>query len=136
MLRLTAALMLACFLSACGDVMRDQRVVGRYYLVAIDDSDNTRVCFRPDNAFCAGERLPDAAVFAAGGDERYVVVARHPYEVPGPLDRSVTEYYYIIREPNDRMPGETVGPLDEAEFRTETERLSLPDFSITIDRLR
>ncbi|MBP6689092.1 MAG: hypothetical protein KA153_03795 [Hyphomonadaceae bacterium] len=98
--------------------MRDQRIVGRYYLMAIDLSDNTRVCFRPENGpVCAGEGMPDSAVFKAGGDQRYVVVARHPYDRF--VDRSVTEYYYIIRAPDDRRAGQTVGPLDQATFEAE-----------------
>jgi hypothetical protein len=127
----------ALLLSACiFDVMRDQQIVGRYYLVAIDLSENTKVCFPPDDAFCVGEGLPGPAVFAAGGDDRYVVAARHPNVRSGTIDRTVTEYYYVIREPNDRRQGQVVGPLDEAEFRAEAQRLELPDFSITIDRLR
>lgn len=135
MLRLCAVFIAVCVVTSCGDVMRDQRIVGRYYLVAIDLSANTRVCFRPENAFCAGEGLPDATVFSAGGDARYVVVARHPADENYRFDRSVTEYYYIIREPDDRRVGRVVGPLNPEEFEAEAERLSLPEFSITIDRL-
>lgn len=123
-------------MAACTDVLRDQRIVGRYYLVAIDLSESSRVCFRPDNAYCVGEGLPDATVFAAGGDVRHVVVARHPADARYQFDRNVTEYYYIIREPNDRRVGRVVGPLDQEEFDAASERLGLPEFSITIDRLQ
>lgn len=124
--------------AACipSDVLYDRQIVGRYRLVAIDISEGMSVCWRPENAFCVGDGLPGPAVFKAGGDDRYVVFARHPW-TSGPLDRSVVEYYYIRRSPNEArgQHGEVLGPLDRAAFEQEARRLDLPDFTITIDRL-
>ena len=135
-IRFGAAIALLGLVACIGDVLHDRQIVGRYRLVAIDISEGMSVCMRPDNAFCVGDGLPGPTVFVAGGDERYVVFARHPW-TSGPLDRSVVEYYYIRRSPNESQgrPGEVVGPLDRAAFEREAHRLGLPGFTITIDRL-
>jgi hypothetical protein len=133
---------ISVFLCAAGcgafDVLYDRQIIGPYYLVAIDESTNMQLCLRKE-AWCEGDGLPAAAIFAAGGDDRYVVIADHPHRPPddlGSVDRSVVEYYYIERARDDRLHGMVTGPLTQPDFELARARLHLPPFTISIDELR
>jgi hypothetical protein len=81
---------------------------------------------------CAIDGLPEATVFAAGGDKAYIVVARHPAN-----DRRITEYFYFARIPKERSgrgqdPEKIIGPLTEAQFAVAKRRLQLPEFSVRL----
>jgi hypothetical protein len=116
---------------------RDDRVVGPYRLVAPDMRSHTVLCFTPegdDDGVCVLDGLPGPVAFAAGGDGKYVVLARHPDG-----RKAVTEYYYVIRTPDERRglrKENIVGPLDKAAFDRDSARLRLPAFTHVIDELK
>jgi hypothetical protein len=131
--------LLALFLLAGCD-FDATHVVGPFYLLYIDLPEQTALYRCPDGPNgrlgCAVDGLPDATVFAAGGDDRYVVVARHPQS-----DKGVTQYFYFHRVPQERSgwgnnPEKIVGPLTEGEFNADKVSLHLPDFSVTKDELK
>jgi hypothetical protein len=108
-------------LTGCGNgFVWDEVLDGPYRLVAITSGS------------CVGDGLPDATVFQAGWSSKYIVIARHPRIWPRQADRSITEFYYIVRQPNEMDPRtrvSAIGPLNEFEYQREKERLQLPDFS-------
>jgi hypothetical protein len=81
-----------------------------------------------------------ATIFQAGVNARYVVVARHPlHRWTEVHDRSVTEYYYVVRSPNEADPRTqltVVGPMDKLQYDRENQRLGLPQFTKVFDHLK
>ena len=77
------------------------------------------------------ERVP-ATVFAAGFDSNYIVAARHPNN-----NRSITEYFYVIRALDGREGSDGVrGPFESDVFAFETKRLGLPSLTIELRDLK
>src|SRR5262245_52154150 len=106
----------AALTAGCG-FARDVPLEGPYRLVAADIDEDMMLCrcYGP-NDNCEG--LTDATIFQAGVNAKYVVVARHPrHDWTKAPDRSVTEYYYVVRSPNEADPRSTwlmiVGPMDK-----------------------
>src|SRR5262249_39260380 len=93
----------AALVAGCG-VVRDVPLDGPYRLVAIDIDEDMVLC-RSFGHSGSCEGLADATIFQAGVNASYVVAARHPRhrwtEAP---DRSVTEYYYVVRSPDEADP--------------------------------
>jgi len=119
-------------------------VSGPFYLMYFETRDQMALFRCPDgpDRGCAIDGLPDATVYAAGADERYIVVARHPHvEADHSFDQSVSEYFYFARINNERRgwgnnPEQIIGPLNDNQFRTAKRKLRLPDFSIVLDDLK
>jgi hypothetical protein len=130
-LRWVSLAILLC-VAGCGFV-RDEVLDGPYRLVAVDISEDMAlrrsIGTRGD---CVGDGLPGPTVFQAGSNSQYVVLARHPRRGEEAPDRSVSEFYYIVRQANEwdvRMPVSVSGPFNEFEYLQEKRRLQLPEFS-------
>jgi hypothetical protein len=88
---------------------------------------------------CVGDGLPEATIYQAGINANYIVLARHPRRWTEPANRSISEFYYVIRTSNEwdlAKPVSVIGPLDQWEFDVEKSRLWLPDFSKVFDDLK
>lgn len=122
----------AILLSAgCGFVY-DERIDGPYRLIAVDVDKEMSVCYSlpGGDAVC---RI-NSTVFAVGKNEEFIVAQRHPNG-----DRSIVEYYYLIRANDsvDADPTNSVrGPLTKREFEEAARQLGLPSFSKTLRRLK
>jgi hypothetical protein len=118
------------------------QVAGPFYLTYFETRDEMALFRCPDGPEhgCAIDGLPDATIYAAGGNRSYVVVVRHP-RVNGVIERNVSEFFYFARIANERRgwgnsPEHIVGPLTENQFREAKQKLGLPDFSIFFDDLK
>jgi hypothetical protein len=139
-----ASLVTFLCLTGCGNgFVWDEVLDGPYRLVAVDIDEDMSLCRSVDmsdmRGNCAGDGLPDATVFQAGWSPKYIVVARHPRIEPQPANRSITEFYYIVRQPNEMDPRtriSPIGPLNEIEYQREKERLQLPDFTRVFKHLK
>ncbi|WP_156434905.1 hypothetical protein [Bradyrhizobium lablabi] len=113
--------------------MADEVLDGPYRLVAIDVREDMSLCRSMGaEGDCSGDGLPKPTVFQAGANSQYVVLARHPWRGNGAPDRSVTEFYYIVRQADERNIRKRVpvmGPFTELEYQQEKNRLQLPEFS-------
>src|SRR6185437_14795757 len=116
-------------------------VAGPFYLTYFETRDQMSLFRCPDgpSGGCAIDGLPDETVFAAGGNTRFVVIARHPRKSIH-TDRGRVEYFYFLRIKNERKgwgekPEKIVGPLSQAQFEAAKMRYDLPDFSIRIKDL-
>lgn len=119
--------------------VHDQPLAGPYRLVAVDAREDMGVCRSLEGGNCSGDGLPDRTVFAAGANDRYLVIARHPSVFGEPLNKAVTEYYVVERSADESQPGSrpTVqGPFDQPEFDEKARELALPGFTIVFDDLR
>lgn len=132
----TAGPLLGLLLAGCG-LSGEQTVDGPYRLSSADILEDTMLCLDVGGDGCVGRVEP--AVFAAGFDSRYIVAARHPHKFEDSgLDRSRTEYFYVIRS-RDGLAADVAevvkGPFDRDSFARETARLHLPGFSVRIPNL-
>ncbi len=128
----------SCLFEAFGFV-HDQPLSGPYRLVAVDTREDMTVCRSLEGGDCLGDGLPGRTVFAAGANDRYLVIARHPSVFGEPMNKAVTEYYVVERSPDEADPAsrpEVFGPFDQAEFDARVRELSLPEFTIVFDDLR
>jgi hypothetical protein len=141
-LALPAALALVAGLAALRlGFVRDVPLDGPFRLVAIDIDEDMALCRSVGTSGnCVGDGLPDATVFQAGVNARYVVVARHPrHDWTKAPDRSVTEYYYVVRSPDEADPRTQltiVGPMDKLQYDRESQSLGLPEFTKVFDHLK
>jgi hypothetical protein len=81
---------------------------------------------------CSGDGLPGPTVFQAGANSQYIVLARHPSPRNGRPNRSITEFYYILRQADERNALKSVsvmGRFGDLEYQQENSRLQLPEFS-------
>ena len=86
------------------------------------------------------DELPGPTVFQAGWNSEYVVVARRPRRgrkvAP---NRSITEFYYIVRQTDEENPARSVpviSPLSDLEYQREKGRLQLPEFGRVFSDLK
>ncbi len=135
-----AALLALLLLAGCD--YWSAHVAGPFYLIAIDIDEGTALYRCPNGPWkdCVGDQLPGPTVFAAGGDDKYIVVAQHPGS-QGATDKTVTRYFYFRRVPQEAAkwwlnPEKIVGPLTPNEFNAAKASLHLPAFSVTLDDLK
>jgi hypothetical protein len=119
----------------------DEPLVGPYRLVAVDADAEMGICWSvpKSDGDCVGDGLPTDTVYAAGYDERYLVAAVHPTARGKPINKSETNYYYVIRtsEEQSRFPlGQIRGPLNQTQYEAAKAKLNLPEFSRVFDMLR
>jgi hypothetical protein len=123
-------------LAGCGFV-HDEVVDGPYRLVAVDVFEDMMLCRSfGARADCAGE--VGATVYQAGANSQYIVAARHPRQFPDHANRSISEFYYIVRQANegDAARVELHGPFGELEYQQKKGRLKLPEFTRVFDDLK
>ena len=127
-------------LTGCG-FAEDEKLVGPYRIVAVDIEPQRALCWTyEDTNDCLGNDLPGPMLYAAGFDERNIVIAIHPYLDDGKNPASKTSrFFYIVRNLSKEsrlktggtiLPYEAMkGPFDQNAFEAEKARLHLPDFS-------
>ena len=131
------AIAVAAPLTAC-DMAGSRPIAGPYRLQPVEQ--HTQMIVVYDQGGGNYISRVEESVFAVGADDRYVVAARHPHE-PGysPLDRSVTEYFYIDRARDQALADPSlavVGPMDAASFQAASRKLGLPKLSREIASLK
>ena len=136
-LAVAASLLIGCW--PFGGLVYREEVAEPYELWAVDSMDDMMLCRAMGDGGCVGDGLPGATIFAAGASNRFVVIARHPRDWPNPPNRAVSEYYYLMRTPQDaeRGPyGNLRGPFTLEQFEREKQRLDLPEFSRVFPELQ
>jgi hypothetical protein len=134
--RILVAAFVGSLLASCNSGFG--RIDQHYLLDMVDIPDDANVCYELDDGDCA-ERVPQT-VFAVGYNKEFIVAARHPHKFEDPeLNRSRTEYFYIIRSLDGPLipPERSVrGPFDLATFERHQQRLGLPPFTREVSSLR
>lgn len=127
-------------IGGCSGFVRDEVLDGPYRLVAVDLPEDIALCRSfGTKGDCFGDNLPGPTVFQAGWNSKYIVAARHPYRWPDKPNRSISEFYYVVRQPDEWnvvKQVSVVGPLNELEFEQEKRRLQLPEFSRVFNDLK
>jgi hypothetical protein len=138
--RLALAVLTA--ISSAGCDSRDH-IAGPFYLTTAEMREDTALFRCLENGGCARDTLPDVTAYAAGGDDRYVVLVGHPREgteIEPQIDWSASAYFYFHRLPTETRgwgpnPEQIKGPLTKAEFERAKAELGLPPFSVVLDDL-
>ena len=98
-----------------GGVFYKETLTGKFAFWAVDGLDeNSVVEESPDRQSC--RVLVGPTVFAAGFDERFIIVARHPQ-----ADRTTTEYFVI-----SIADTEVYGPASPETFQALRDKLGVP----------
>lgn len=127
-LLVTAASLLV---AGCGAPVYDEKVDGPYRLFSADNPDAISLCRSFEGGGgCAG--LVGPTVIAIGYNATYLVAARLPFEDRAPFDgqpdkpEQPIQYFYVVRAPQAAISDRVNGPLDEATYFAERDRLNLP----------
>ena len=134
-----AGLLLIAGCTLFWSIGQDETLDGPYRLSTIDVDEDMSICWSGPDGICIGDGLPGPTVFAAGYNKDYLVAAVHPTKFPGPMDRSITQYYYVTRSPDEaqKLPYSGIkGPFDQATYNREKARLHLPEFTRVFENLR
>lgn len=128
------AVLLSGLLASCNEGAG--RIDGPYRLDIVDVTEDANVCYELESGDCVG-RIPPT-VFAVGYDANFIVAARHPHRFGDrSLDRSQTEYFYIVRSLDGPTSGNSVrGPFDLNTFERHRRTLRLPAFDREIFSLK
>ena len=103
----------ALLLSSCTPSFVD--LGGGYHLSAIDvPEDMSLGCNDMGNSI----GVVDNTVFAAGFDDHFIIIKQHPRQFPQKPDKSVTNYYIILKENPNNLPcyENKIGSLNEEQF--------------------
>ena len=115
-----AALLPAIVLVGCWGFVYENRLVGKYGLVAVDiDEEMSVVEMLPsgDAITLIGE-----TVFAVGWNDEFIIAKQHPYDEENWLvQRDITNFFIL-----SVLDGEVIGPLNESSFVSQRTQLGVP----------
>ena len=138
-----AAAILGClWLTACLGFVYDETLDGPFRIVAVDTYEDMALCRTVNhNSDCIGDGLAGGpTIFMVGWDANYIVAARHPRSrSENHANRSITEFYYIVRAASDvdaLKSVKQVGPLNHEELAANKVRLNLPEFTRVFKSLK
>jgi len=111
---------------------------GNYVLTAVDTRTQMSLGIDQENGTAIGVVGP--TIYSIGADDRYIVVKQHPSTNPaGTIDRSITNYYAVVRldgPSHDKAGQGTQGPLSNEDYEKLAVSLLLPPFTKTFDDLK
>lgn len=119
---------------SCHGLVREEKIIGDFYLVAVDSETETSLSFKISDGSYIG--IVPATVYSAGYDSKYVYAKQHPEGANGK-----TNYYIIPIKVKDqyRVDEEVIGPLNKTQFTEKLYELGVTKsedlFQITIDNL-
>ncbi len=128
MKRVAAIFIASLALAACSKWAIDTEwKSGKFRLIAIDTQSQMSLIHEDSSVSLVGP-----TVFAAGADEKYIVLKQHPAldDSGTKFDRAITSYFIVGRDKSVR------GPLKKEEFDRLAASLSLPPFSKVFDDLK
>lgn len=106
-----------------------EKIVGNYYLIAIDNIDQCGISYhKPSDGPDYGLIITET-VFAVGYNNNFMIIKQHPRTWPSPPNKKITNYYIlpIKNEMNWRTNNGLIGPLTEGEFIENRKKLQIPE---------
>ncbi|HET9058268.1 MAG TPA: hypothetical protein VFN30_15595 [Chitinophagaceae bacterium] len=121
-------------LCGCNGFVREELVVGRYYLVAVDVPQDLDLSYKLEDGSYIG--VVRETVFAVGFNDKYIIVKQHPFN-----NRAITNYYIVpIYKENILSPEKGVSrALTLEQFNEKRKELRIPDevaFTKEIEELK
>ena len=117
-----ALIFLLFIFNGCSGVSED-KVVGRYYLVAVDYvKEGTSLNFQLDNNSSYG--VVNETVFAVGYNDKYIIVKQHPAN-----NKAITNYYIVPIYKENTLWAEkgVIGALTLEQFNEKRKELNISD---------
>lgn len=110
----------------CQDIAHNERIIGRYYLIAIDDNEQMHVSFQVDNNNSVG--IISQTVYSVGFNKNYIIVKQHPQG-----NRKITDYYIVrIYHEMTYWPEKgVIGPMTKDEFNKKRHELNISNIKFT-----
>ena len=128
--------LLPLFLIGC-DIYKIQ-LIDEYYISTPDDIYQMAVTYKESQDSYV--IIIDAAVFAAGANENFIIAKQHPCKFGDTPNKKITNYFIIpLKNKLSEDPVENkIGPLSKIEFEHERKKLGIDkdlDFTIIIKEL-
>ena len=116
--------------------LKNEHIIGRYYFVAVDARENMSLGYSVNDDNSSFVDVVGETVFAAGYDDKYIIVKQHPEN-----NRSVTNYYIvpIYKDFNYSPEKGVIGALTLEQFNEKRKELNIDDsvmFSKEIENLK
>ncbi|HRP03146.1 MAG TPA: DUF3997 domain-containing protein [Candidatus Kapabacteria bacterium] len=113
--------------SSCQDIAYNEKIIGRYYLIAIDYLEQMNLSFQLENNNSVG--IIGQTVFAVGFNKNYIIVKQHPYN-----NRKITNYYIVLMHHEMTYWSEkgVLGPYNLEEFEQKRQELNISDIKFTV----
>jgi hypothetical protein len=114
----------------------EEKVVGKYYLVASDVVEDMNLGFQEHRSGYG--TLVKATVFAVGFNDEFIIVKQHPSIFPYPPDNTITNYFIVPISSRMNPYEDIIGPLTKTEFETKKDELGIDKdlpFSIVLEDL-
>ena len=121
-------------LSGCQYFAIEEKIFGKYYLVAADEGDQCALSYH-ENDRDNYSHIVGATVFAVGFNENYMIIKQHPRTWPYPHE-NVTYFYILpLKEGMDwcTMNG-LLGPMTIEQFNQKRKDLNIPN-SLTFTKV-
>ncbi|PQJ11599.1 hypothetical protein CJD36_007325 [Flavipsychrobacter stenotrophus] len=117
-------------MQACRGPIIDDRISGKYRMLAIDNYEQAALEYEADNG--AGTEIIAEGVCAVGYNDKYIIAKQHPV-VQNKVDRSVTNYFIVTIQlsPGKDEPFLPAAPLSLKDFETQKHRLGIDDLAFT-----
>jgi hypothetical protein len=128
-LKCVVILLLTC-LQACRGPVINNRICGKYRIIAIDTYEEAAIEYESDHGGST-EIIPEA-VFATGYNDKYIIAKQHPV-VQNRVDRSVTNYFIVtiqLSQGKDE-PFTPAVPLSLKDFNTQKHRLGIDNLAFS-----
>ncbi len=116
---------LAVAITSCGQAVIDDKVVGRYKVVAPDVTEQASLVYDCDNGI--GEEIVSSTVLAVGHDDQYIIVQQYPFDTSG-VDSSKLLYFIVPQLPagaDDKNMPAAIGPMSRAQFEAKRRLLGI-----------
>jgi len=122
--------------SGCSGLAIKEEITKNYYFIAVDIREDCALSYHePSDASNYGTVI-EATVFAAGYNDKYMIVKQHPRTFPNQPDKKITNYYILPlkKEMNWRTKNGLIGPLTQEEFTEKRKELNISD-SLTFTKV-
>ena len=122
---------LAVAIASCGQAVIDDKVVGRYRVVAPDVTEQASLVY--DCGDGIGEKIVSPTVLAVGYNDRYIVVQQYPFDTLG-IDSSKILYFIVPQlsaGASDTNIPAAIGPMSRAQFELKIRRLGIETIEFT-----
>ena len=113
----------------CQNLAIKEKIIENYYLIASDEVYGTCLSYHEDTEESNYGCVIEAAVFAVGCNDKYMIVKQHPRTFPNPPDKKITNYYILPlkKEMDWRSKNGLVGPLTLEQFNEKRKELNISD---------
>ena len=112
----------------------EKKIVGKYYLVAVDVAEDMTICYKLENGDYLG--VVEETIFAVGFNEKYIIAKQHPGN-----NKSVTNYFIIpVNQSKNFYPDTRMNKaLTLEQFNQGRQESGIPEdltFTLEIENLK